>query len=179
MSNLIASLSLCVSIISALIALAAYRVQRRGKNMEVARLLHADLTSGEVAEAREILGTIIYDPRRITSTGEESLQARYVKARTAYFTLQWCFERIQAGRNMIIADGDNMTCRYLDQIIEWHVFEWAKGLPIVKDAIEKVLGGLDDPESQKSFSMLCKDVLSATQRAEVQALLISKNIFSY
>jgi hypothetical protein len=69
LANFIAALSLAISVGSLLVAWAAFRVQRRRTNMELARSLHFDLTSGEVAKARETLGTIVYDPKVMASGG--------------------------------------------------------------------------------------------------------------
>lgn len=39
--------------------------QRRHGDFELARLLHADLTSGEVAKALDLLGTLLHSPNSI------------------------------------------------------------------------------------------------------------------
>jgi hypothetical protein len=139
--------------------------------MELARSLHSDLTSGEVAKARDTLGTIVYDRQVMVSGDKDSRRARYTQARTDYFTLLWCFERIWAGRKTIIADDHALTSgvarQYLDQIIKWHVFTWAKDLPTVKHVLESELGKLEDNESWIAFKSLCDDVLTAEQRAEI------------
>lgn len=174
--NFIAALSLAVSVGSLLVALAAFRVQRRKANMELARSLHFDLTSGEVAKARETLGTIVYDREVIASGDKASRRARFVEARTDYFTLLWCFERIWAGRETIAADGragtGGVACRYLDRIMSWHVRSWAKDLPVVRQVLELGLGGqLEDEESCVAFGDLCGALLPPGQRLEILSAL--------
>jgi hypothetical protein len=176
LANFIAALSLVVSVSSVLVALAAFRVQRRRTNMELARSLHFDLTSGEVAKARETLGTIVYDREAMIPRNEVSRKARFVEARTDYFTLLWCFERISAGRVTITADDRAGTggpaCRYLDRIIGWHLRSWAKDLPVVRQVIELELGvQLDDEDSCAAFGDLCGALLTPGQRSEILSAL--------
>jgi hypothetical protein len=174
LANVIAFLSLAVSAASLLVALAAYRVQRRRTNMELARSLHSDLTSGEVANARDTLGTIVYDRQLMLSGDKVSRKDRYARARTDYFTLLWCFERIWAGRMTIIADDragvNGMACQYLDLLIKWHVATWYKDLPVVKRVLENELGKLEDEESWAAFTVLCHELLTAEQRPEIQSV---------
>jgi hypothetical protein len=178
-ANVIAALSLAVSASSLLVALAAFRVQRRRTNMELARSLHSDLTSGEVARARDTLGTIVYD-REVMAPGDIApRKARFVEVRTDYFTLLWCFERIWAGRETITADdragASGVACRYLDQIIRWHVLSWAKDLPLVRHVLKLELSSaLEDEESWAAFGNLCNALLTAEQRSEIQSALKSQ-----
>jgi hypothetical protein len=150
--------------------------------MELARSLHAELTSGEVAQARDTLGTIVYDRQMMVSGDKASRRARYAKARTDYFTLLWCFERINAGRDTIIADdhaGKNgVACKYLDEIIGWHVLTWIKDLPTVKRVLENELGDMDDKDSWKAFRELGDDFLTSEQRSEFQSVLVSLKLSS-
>jgi hypothetical protein len=118
-------LALVVSSGALALSWAAFKVQRRRTNMELARSLHFDLTSGEVAKARESLGTMTRDRKVMASAHPEKRKARFASARTDYFTLLWCFERIWAGRETIIADeGHRATrpaCSYLNNLIRCHV----------------------------------------------------------
>jgi hypothetical protein len=176
LASFIAALSLAVSVGSLLVALAAFRVQRRRTNMELARSLHFDLTSGEVASARETLGTIVYDREVMASGDKASRKARFAEARTDYFTLLWCFERIWAGRETMTADDragtGGVACRYLDRIIGWHVRNWAKDLPVIRQVLELETGGqLEDEESCVAFGDLCGALLPPDERSEILSAL--------
>lgn len=178
---LLTSLSLAVSVTSLLVAVSAFRVQRRRANMELARALHVDLTTREVAKARDTLGTMVYDRAVMASGDMASRKARFIGARTDYFTLLWCFERIWAGRETITADeragANGAACRYLDQAIRWHVLSWARDLPLVGHVLELELGSsLADEESWEAFGKLCDALLTAKQRSEIQSDLENRGL---
>ncbi|WP_346619645.1 hypothetical protein [Blastococcus montanus] len=146
-----------VSAIAAVLALGVaaivYWGQRYQSHMEIARLLHLDLTSGEVAMARELLGTLRY--------GNEAARAQIDPAAslTAYFTLLWCFERIRAGRVCLLSGlgrlGRPRAVRYLDDLLQWHLVEWQAGLPIVRQRIGERIGSpVDDGQSALAFERL-------------------------
>ncbi|WP_210585866.1 hypothetical protein [Streptomyces sp. GESEQ-35] len=147
-----------VSLFALVIALAAYRRQRRAEDFKLARDLHSDLTSGDVARAREDLGTLVYDGSRIT---DDDLP----RVRNSYFAVLWCFERIYAGR-CAIADGwsfGNRPLELLDRMVGWQVRYWSENAGDVKQALEDRLG----VELSDGNSRLALDALSrAIPRAE-------------
>ena len=73
--------SLLVALLALLVAGAVYLGESRRSDFEVARTLHLDLTSGEVAQARQQLGTLRY------GTPEAVRALDPAAAVTAYFTL--------------------------------------------------------------------------------------------
>ncbi|MEU0413945.1 hypothetical protein ABZ307_40055 [Streptomyces griseorubiginosus] len=136
------------------IALAAYRSERRRARFESARALHDGLTTGEVAAARAITGYLHY--------GEFHGDSHDVTAGlNAYFTLLWCFERIEAGRTALLRDsfrggakGDGAV-QYLDSLIAWHVAEYACGLATARRKLAEAAGrNVSDPRSTVSFGHL-------------------------
>jgi hypothetical protein len=170
MNNVISGLALAVAIASLLLAWAAFKLQRRRTNMELARSLHHDLTSGEVAKARETLGSITRDQSVAPREDLERRRAWFVGARTDYFTLLWCFERIWAGRETIIDDDRrgvrSRPCRYLDQLVGWHVRNWAFDLPEIKRVLINELSempeqkdGVRDEDSSRAFGKLTRALL--------------------
>ncbi|MEU2722769.1 hypothetical protein [Streptomyces smyrnaeus] len=143
-----------VSAIAAVLALAAaagvYLGQSRQADFALARSLHADLTSGEVAQAREVLGTLVHDPGAIDEDD-------WVKVRQSYFTLLWCFERVYAGW-YVLASGGKLSrgpLGFLDRMIRWHVEYWEANFPVVKVELGRALQQtVKDGNSWKAFEAL-------------------------
>lgn len=146
------------SVASAVIAVgaAAYtvgqaRIQHRREDFELARSLHADLTTGVVAEARDLLGTVTFADAAPPGQGTDDV-------RRAYFTLLWCFERIEGGRRSM-ADRhprrDSPAVAFLDDLIQWHVDFWRNGFEQIRQWIAKQPGGpVSDGSSRAAFDRL-------------------------
>ncbi|MFD7283902.1 hypothetical protein ACFV80_44680 [Streptomyces sp. NPDC059862] len=116
--------TLVISIVSLCTSIAVFCWQRQHGDFDLARLLHADLTGGEVAKTRDVLGTLVHSPGSIR---DDVLP----EVRTAYFTLLWCFERLYAGRRAI-QDGGTANCRplrFLDRLTSSQLAYWAVNLP--------------------------------------------------
>ena len=139
------------------ISIAAFGRQRRQEDFGLARELHSDLTTGEVARAREDLGTLVHDGSRIK---DEDLP----RVRTAYFTLLWCFERIYAGR-CAIADRRFMRNRpleFLDRMIRWQVGYWAENMDEARSELGRRLGvQISDESSREALAALHRDIRPA------------------
>ncbi len=147
MSDLVSAMA---AVLALAVAAIVYSGQRRLAHMEVARCLHHDLTSGEVADAREVLGTLRY--------GDAEARAKLDPGETltAYFTLLWCFERIRAGRvslmDRLVGWGRPAAVRYLDDLLHWHLVEWSVALPIAREHLTDLLGvPIDDSQSASAF----------------------------
>ncbi|WBC14209.1 hypothetical protein O7600_24360 [Micromonospora sp. WMMA1998] len=122
------------------------RRQRRREGFELARALHAELTTGTVFEARSILGGL--QRGKTLATPDAATQAM-----DAYFTLLWCFERIDAGWQTLAAWGSVDAQRFLVNSIRWHVNEWESALPEIRDAIQaSARRKLDDAHSQEALA---------------------------
>ena len=150
-----AAISTVISLLALMTALAAFWMQRRQADFTLACLLHRDLTTGEVAEARDRLGTLIHDPVRIT---DEDLP----DVRTAYFKLLWCFERIYLGRRSIVASRmrSGQPLRLLDGLVAYQVDYWREQLPVIRQKLE-LLGEVKDEKEWWAFHELIGDVLTA------------------
>jgi hypothetical protein len=101
------------------VALIAFRSDHRRARFESARTLHHDLTTGEVAAARKTVGSLHYG-----EFGAPSAAADWRQALTSYFTLLWCFERIEAGRTALVRGAVRTGGRkdeavdYLDALVK-------------------------------------------------------------
>ncbi|GIF23228.1 hypothetical protein BJ973_000416 [Actinoplanes tereljensis] len=73
-----------------------------------------------------------------------------------YFTLLWCFERIEAGRYLLAGRWRKSgPQRYLDRLIRWHVLEWEQSLNKVRRLLEARLDApLDDRDSRQALARL-------------------------
>lgn len=146
-------LALVTAVVAILVAGAVYLGQSRRTDLESARQLHLDLTSGEVAKARQLFGTLRYGSEL------EKVAIRTDEALTAYFTILWCFERIAAGRRAILAsqfsNRSGRALRFLDETTIWHLIEWRDGLPIVKSALAgRLESSIDDTQSRAGLDDL-------------------------
>lgn len=146
------------AVASAIGAWWVYRSQSRAGDFELARSLHQDLTSGEVARARDTL-------TRYRRGGEYSSDVVH-----AYFTLIWCFERIWRGRESIVRRAQNSASHpavdFLDDCIDWHVLEWHRDFPEIRMKIraEPSVSDLDDQDSVGPFAALAEAVASSRPR---------------
>lgn len=150
--------------------------------MEIARTLHADLTSGVVAEARRPLGELAFAlgqqeggqvnlEETIRATGLEAEEIRH-----HYFVLLWCFERIWAGYQVISVDrllGQRPRNEFAS-LIEWHVRNWSGDLPAVKSALGAKLGEVHDSDSAEAFGKLGDAILSPESTREIRDHLIGR-----
>ncbi|WP_141746860.1 hypothetical protein [Streptomyces agglomeratus] len=138
------------------IALVAYRSEHQRARFESARALHHDLTTGEVASARKIMGSLHYG-----GFGSSDSAHDQASALTAYFTLLWCFERIEAGRTALV--GGSIHARhsrdeavdYLDSLVAWHVAEYACGFATARRKLAESVGAeVSDSASTAAFKRL-------------------------
>lgn len=147
-------LPLLIALLAVLVSLAVYLGESRRSDFEVARTLHLDLTSGDVALAREQLGTLRYG----TDAAVAALDPR--SALTAYFTLLWCFERIHHGRQGLVQRKllrfrRSTAVRFLDRALAWHLREWSDGLGLARRRLELLTGwAIDDAESRSGLAAL-------------------------
>lgn len=146
-----------VSAVSATVAIGAVvyaahqtRVQHRREDFELARSLHADLTSGSVAEARNTLSVVPENQRGFERQWEIDQIAN------AYFTLLWCFERIYCGRQSIAGRGRTPDAVvFLDSLVTWHVARWWGAFADVRREIgEKTNGAINDRYARVGFDRL-------------------------
>lgn len=168
----ISAIAAVFSAVAVYAALSVSRALARRQLFELARSLHQDLTTGDVQTARNILGTV----RR-----NKNARVALPEVVDAYFRLLWCFERINAGRDImkpglgarlvfrVINGAERHTPRaYLDELIRWHIKEWHEAFSTQKShsrglrndidgalrTADPASNGLDDGESIKAFDAL-------------------------
>ena len=154
-----------VTIISAMLSAGALglsihvaRRQRTRDAFELARALHADLTTGAVAEARSVLGGLTRG-RNLAGSDEAA------RAMDAYFTLLWCFERIDAGRRTLDTWGSPAAHRFLLDSISWHVHGWDTDLPVIRKMLKQKSGQtVDDGDSVVALQNLVSAVAGNKRR---------------
>lgn len=137
-----------------IISIMAYGTQRRQADFALALRLHTDLTTGEVAQARDILGAIVHN-------GMRTDQVDLAEARAAYFTLMWSMERVAAGR-LTIDQGwfRRRPLRFLDRLVGWHIAYWADHRQQVKEALEAGLATeIHDKHVRVAFDRLTTAVV--------------------
>ncbi|MCQ1954146.1 hypothetical protein [Arthrobacter sp. zg-Y238] len=100
--------------------------------------LQADLTTGEVAAARNVIGSWLYGPHVRHSQIEESELIQ------SYYTVAWAIERLAAGRSAlgVLRFSDRRTIATFDKRIKWHVQEQARNLKILAQHIKMDNGDL-------------------------------------
>ncbi|MBF6543348.1 hypothetical protein [Nocardia brasiliensis] len=118
------------------------RGARMHTGFELARSLYGSLTSPQMCNARDVLG----------------------------------FEGVLIGRESLLGqkrmNGTEPAVRYLDNAIRWHVQEWAKRWPELRQQIKDHVRDLDDHHSLTSFIGLTAAVLhDSPEVAELLELL--------
>ena len=138
------------------IALIAYRSDRRRSRFERACALHRDLTTGEVATARNVAGHFHYGGFTGSGTSPDVASGLH-----AYFLLLWSFQRLEAGRTALVRDSlrpngsIDSVVRYLDGLIASDVAEYACALAIMRRKIAES-SGISDWRSAAPFVRLLK-----------------------
>ncbi|GGT26713.1 hypothetical protein GCM10010222_80620 [Streptomyces tanashiensis] len=175
-------LSAVVAAVSAAIAVyAAYWARRSARGTfthtahELARTLHADLTTGTTAEARDVLEHFRSGTRyRETGPNNPPPIAETHEILQAYFALLWCFERILIGRRSLTKQQNwNDTASaviFLDELLAWHLKSWAERWPTIRAAL-KTSDRVPDLRDHDSLSSFCALVDEVTGPNEHTALL--------
>jgi hypothetical protein len=157
--------SIVIAIAAAAISWRVYTYQRLQSHFALVLALHQDLTSGEVAVARDKLGAIQY--------GDEATKGAVTlaEALTSYFTILWCFERLRAGERSLRSHSRRLqrdTSRttpallFMYDSIHWHVDEWHHHLPSLRSELHSRLGKApDDTDSADAVTELAEILRSA------------------
>jgi hypothetical protein len=98
-------------------------------------------------------------PRKLSASADDCAYT----ARDSYVTLLWCFERIHAGRRVVLGSRtrprSGSPLAFLDDPTSWHVVEWHKGFPRAKERLEARLGQeIVDKDSRAAFDQLVADL---------------------
>lgn len=154
--------SAALAVAAVAVALTAFQSERRRARWENARALHHDLTTGEVAAARNRMGRLHYGS--YSNSPLSTAEAETEMDLQAYYTLLWCFERINAGRESLVRASNKLpsdgAVEYLEDLIRWHVAEYACGFRRARNALATRTGNpLSDKQSQAGFSELASQLL--------------------
>ena len=88
MSDLANVIAACASVLTAIFAiLISFGLGRREKRQAIASV-HVDLTTGEAAAARDVIGSVLYARNGLGSVGRE-------RAISSYFKLYWAVQRAE------------------------------------------------------------------------------------
>jgi hypothetical protein len=155
---------------------------------ELARSVHEDLTTGEVAEARDRLGTLVRARRRLWGNPIEPHHTHDTAIRDAYdpspdghrmaqlrrdwFTLLWCFQRVNAALDLLaeapseVAHGRQRDPRnFLADLIRDQVRFLNTDATDVRAALEEYdKRPVDDRESSQAFRDLVAVLLRGVER---------------
>lgn len=174
------------ALISAAAGLASVATARRalGQQLyELARATHQDLTSGDVAAARDRLGTLVRARRRLWSGPPEPNSTWDSEVRKAYdlrgdgeamdrwrrdwFTLLWCFERVHAALVLLaqtppelVAAGQQSPRDFLADLVRTQVRFLNTDAADIRAALEEhYRDRVDDGESTSAFRELVTELL--------------------
>jgi hypothetical protein len=127
--------------------------------------LHQDLTTGEVAAARDTLGRIAHGTRTLAGSPSDAVAVQ--EALRAWFTLLWCFERIQAGRRTIGHSPliGRSALRFLDEMITSQVRFLNEEAVRTRGELTAALGVTpSDQHSRRAFVSLVEDLVTNGRR---------------
>ncbi|WP_159615328.1 hypothetical protein [Arthrobacter zhaoguopingii] len=138
------------SAVAALISwMTAHTALKTGRRQYSAALL-ADLTTGEVASARNVIGNWLY--------GGHEQHGRITESELihAYYGVAWALERLAVGRTALGAMrfGDSRAMKELDQRLLWHVEEQAQNLRFIADRVKT----MDNEEVEHSLVSIQREI---------------------
>jgi hypothetical protein len=149
------------AVVSSLVAVGAVgytmvqtRFQYRREDFELARALHADLTTGAVADARNTLAIVSESKRGYVRKIDIN------RITDAYFTLLWCFERVYSGRQSMAnrrarGRGTPDAVAFLDELVAWHVARWWEALADAQREIRvRTRNAIDDRLVRAGYEQL-------------------------
>lgn len=146
-SAVAASLSAVAASFAVLVAWATFR----GQLFEMARQAHLDLTTGEVAAARDVLGKICFQ------TTDRIEREDLDEIRRAWFTVLWCFQRLDATRRRIERSHlitRREPLRYLDELVADQLKFLNEDYDIVRRRLAAADPGLSDGSSKAAYRRL-------------------------
>lgn len=119
-----------------------------GRRQHSAALL-ADLTTGEVATARNVIGSWLYGSHEQHSPISDPELIR------AYYVVAWALERLAVGRTALGAMriGDRKAMKELDGSLLWHVEEQAQNLRFIADHVK-----MDNKEVERSLKSIQREI---------------------
>lgn len=156
-----ALVSAAIALGAAVIALHAARGNNVRAAYELARSLYTELTSKEAAALRSSLTFYRLAETRTADDTKRILDD--------YFALLWQFERIRAGRESLVGqrrlNGTGPAVDYLDNVISWHVNEWASNWIDIRTKIKEHVRNLEDHQTLEGFCKLAEEINPASCHA--------------
>ncbi|MFF3389443.1 hypothetical protein ACFYW1_00620 [Streptomyces sp. NPDC002669] len=151
--------------------LLVWRKSRLTARLEIVRSLHAELISDSAAKDRHTLGSLHWQNREINPDGAERGEVM-----SAYFAMLWRFERLHAGRKVLLEEGNgsrDVALKMLDEQVYTHVAEYVCTFPVIKDKLVESNG--DDPVFDgaylKTFDQLRRSLVDSFDDPEKKARL--------
>lgn len=129
-----AMLAAIASALAAFISwMTAHTALKTARRQHSAALL-ADLTTGEVAAARNVIGSWLYGDH------EQHSAICNPQLIEAYYVVAWALERLAVGRTALGAMrfGDRKAVKELDARLEWHVGEQAPNLRFIANYVKTI-----------------------------------------
>jgi hypothetical protein len=138
--------SAVAALVSWMTAHTALKTSRR----QHSAVLLADLTTGEVASARDRIGSWLY------GTHEQHSSISNPDLVKAYYVVAWALERLAVGRTALGAMrfGDKQALKELDERIRWHVQEQAQNLRFIANYVKTI----DNKEMEGSLRSIEKHI---------------------
>lgn len=159
--SMAAVVSAAIALGAALVALHAARGNSVRAAYELAHSLYTELTSKDTAALRS---TLTFYRLAETRTADDTRRIL-----DDYFALLWQFERIRAGRESLVGqrrlNGTGPAVDYLDNMIRWHVNEWASQWIDIRTKIKEHVSNLEDHHSLKEFCKLAEEIKPAGPHA--------------
>ncbi|MFF0000733.1 hypothetical protein [Streptomyces avermitilis] len=156
----VASAALALAAIA--IAVRVHRTEHRRSRFETARSLLQELNSGETATVRQYIARLHYGHHDLGPNLSDPSQVESYFA--AYYTMLWCFERVEAGRTSLVLGGRGVgrdsVVEYLDSRLAWHVAEFACAIPQARAKLATAMldGAVKDRDSVGGFLRLLSDL---------------------
>lgn len=140
--RVVATVGSCIAAFAALVVtLYVWCKSRQTARLEVVRGLHAALVSESASKDRHTLGSLHWQNRGINPEGMERGEVM-----SAYFAMLWRFERLHAGREVLLKEVNgrrDLALRMLDEKVYTHVAEYVCTFPVIKDKLTQ--SNTDDP----------------------------------
>ncbi|MEU0075619.1 hypothetical protein ABZ027_39755 [Streptomyces sp. NPDC006332] len=154
--RVMAAVGSCIAAFAALVVtIRVWRTSRLTARLEVVRGLHAELVSDSAAQDRHTLGSLHWQNREINPDGAERGEVM-----CAYFAMLWRFERLHAGRKVLLEEANgrrDVALKMLDEQVYTHVAEYVCTFRVIKEKLTE--SNRDDTVFDgayvKTFEQLC------------------------
>lgn len=140
-------LGLAATVISVAAFVQSDRVARR-ESYVAARDILTDLTTGEIAHARDVIGIL----RHGTEVAWKELA--YSDVINCYYVLEWALERTGFGFQGLRPAGHKVRGS-MRKVVTWHIEELVTALTLLHDSFDRDMG---DADTWKSLQTLVQEM---------------------